>query len=83
MTGITIAREMAKPENIIPIQTPVALRSVAMVGIRGEIILNPNIAAIIVKYRVNNDRFFISLHQTLQYKKVSVKNPDSSNTKTA
>jgi len=47
--GIMTAREMAKPENIIPIQIPEALRSVAMVGIIGEIIVNPNIAAIIVK----------------------------------
>jgi hypothetical protein len=71
--GITIAREMAKPENIRPIQTPVTLRSSAMVGNRGEIILNPNIAAKIEKYRVNIVRFSISLHQTLQYKKLSVK----------
>ena len=59
--GITIAREMAKPENIIPIQTPVTLRSSAMIGNIGEIILNPNIAANIEKYRVNNVRFSIIL----------------------
>ncbi len=52
---------MAKPENIVPTQTPVALRSSAKVGNRGEIILNPNIAAIIVKYRVNKVRFSITL----------------------
>ena len=74
---------MAKPENIRPIQIPEALRSVAMACIRGEIILNPNIAANIVKYRVTNVRFSISLHQTLQHKKLSVKNPDSPNTKIA
>jgi hypothetical protein len=47
-----------------------------MVGNIGEIILNPNIAANIVKYRVTNVRFSISLHQTLRYKKVSGKSND-------
>jgi|LGVF01.2.fsa_nt_gb hypothetical protein len=74
---------MAKPENIMPIQKPVAPRSSAMVGNRGEIILNPNIAANVENKRVNNVPFSISLHQTLRYKKVSVKNHDSPNTKTA
>jgi hypothetical protein len=55
----------------MPIQKPVAPRSSAMVGNRGEIILNPNIAATMEKYRENNVRFSISLHQTLQYKKLS------------
>ena len=61
--GIIIAREIAKPENIMPIQIPEALRSSAMVGNIGEIILNPKIAAIIVKYRVNNVRRFLTIFQ--------------------
>jgi len=52
---------MATPENIRPIQTPVALRSSAMIGNIGEIILNPNIAATMEKYRENNVRFSIIL----------------------
>jgi hypothetical protein len=44
-----------------------------MIGNIGEIILNPNIAATIEKYRATSVRFSMSLHQTLQYKKVSVK----------
>jgi hypothetical protein len=47
-----------------------------MIGNIGEIILNPNIAATMEKYRANNVRFSISLHQTLQYKKLSVKSND-------
>jgi hypothetical protein len=39
----------------------VAPRSSAMVGNRGEIILNPNIAATMEKYRENNVRFSIIL----------------------
>jgi len=60
ITGITIAREIATPENIIPILPPVAPRSSAIVGNRGEIILNPNIAATMEKYRENNVRFSIT-----------------------
>ena len=45
----------------MPIQKPVAPRSSAMVGNRGEIILNPNIAATMEKYRENNVRFSIIL----------------------
>ena len=64
---------MAKPENIRPTPKPVAPRSSAMVGNRGESIPNPNIAANIEKNRVNNARFSISLHQTLQYENTRLK----------
>ena len=74
---------MAKPENIRPIQKPVAPRSSAKLDNRGESIPNPNIAANIEKNRENKVRFSISLHQTLQYIKLSVKNQDSPNTETA